>query len=404
MKVLMVTSTLPRWKGDTVPAFVLELAEKLSEGGLEIMILAPHARSARGYEKTGKLIIKRFYYFFPPCLERLAYGGGVLPNFKKSLLAKMELPFFLLSQFLNVFWTVKSQKIDIVHSHWLLPQGLTNALLRRLIKFRHIVTAHAGMGTKENFFLSRIIKFILNSADAITTNSRWNAELLSAFTRKRIDIIPMGVDTDRFNPLKRDEGLTNSLSQGALMVLGVGRWVEVKGYEYLIMAMAKVVKKINDIKLVLIGFGPEEDRLRKLTAELDLIAKIIFIKGVGRKEINAYFASSDIFILPSISRKDGSSEGFGLSLIEAMSSGIAVIGSRVGGIVDIIKDRETGLLVKEKDPDSLAQRILLLAEDSALRKRLAEQGRIYVRENFSWKKTGEKFHALYKKNYCYSVD
>jgi len=404
MRILMVSSTFPRWKNDSVPSFVLELAEELSSKGLEIMILAPHTRGARIYEKMGSLTVKRFYYFFPPHLERLAYGGGILPNLKKSILAGIQLPFFLVSQFLNIFWIVMTKKIDIVHSHWLLPQGLITAMVSKIIKFRHLVTAHAGMLTRQNIFSKRVIKFILNRTDAITTNSRWNAELLSKFSRKEIDVIPMGVDTDRFNPLKRNEQLRNKLCNNGLLILAVGRWVEVKGYEYLIMAMEKVVKKISGVKLVLIGFGPEENRLKKLTADIDLSDKIIFIKGVERDEINAYFASSDIFVLPSISRKDGSTEGFGLSLIEAMASGVAVIGSEVGGIVDIIKDGDTGLLTKEKDPDSLAEKILLLAGDSELRKRLGEKGRVYVKENFNWTKTGEKFYDFYKKIYCHCLD
>lgn len=397
MKVLAVTSTFPRWKSDSAPAFVLELAEELSARGMEIIALAPHTRGARTYEKMGNITVKRFYYFFPPRLERLAYGGGVLPNFKKSLLAKIELPFFLAGQFLNVLWIVKTQKIDIVHSHWLLPQGLVNSLARKMIKFRHVVTAHAGMGSKRNFFLSRVIRFVLNHADAITTNSQCNAELLSKFCKKKIDIIPMGVDLERFTPLKRDEGLRNSLSNGKILVLGVGRWVEVKGYRYLIMAMEKVAEKEPDVKLVLIGFGPEENRLKKLAERRGLKDTVNFIKGVKRDEINAYFASSDIFVLPSISRRDGSSEGFGLSLIEAMASGVAVIGSRVGGIVDIIKDGDTGFLTEEKAPDSLAEKILLLKRDSGLRKRLGENGRTYVKENFGWEKAGENFLNLYEK-------
>ena len=395
MRVLMVTSTFPRWRGDSVPSFVLELAEKLSARGVEIMVLAPHTTGAKIYEKMGSVTVRRFYYFFPSRLERLAYGGGVLPNLKKSLLARIQLPFFLISQFLNVFWIVKTQKIDIVHSHWLLPQGLINSLLRKIIKFRHVVTAHAGMLTRQNIFSSRVIKFILNQADGITTNSRWNADILSKFSNEKIDIIPMGVDLDRFTPLKRDEGLKNRLSNGALLVLGVGRWVEVKGYRYLIMAMKEVVKKIRDIRLVLIGFGPEESRLKKLTAELALMDKVTFINGVGRKKINAYFASSDIFILPSISRKDGSTEGFGLSLVEAMASGVPVIGSKVGGVVDIIKDGQTGLLSPERNPSKLAERILTLASDKELSYRLAKQGRNLVINNYGWDKTCSDFYSLY---------
>lgn len=403
MKVLMVTSTFPRWRGDSIPAFVLELAERISARGIDVIVLAPHTKGAKICEAMGGVSVRRFCYFFPFSFERVAYGGGVLPNLKTDFFARMEFPLFLLSQFLNLLWIVKKEKIDIIHIHWILPQGLAASIVRKIIKFRYILTSHAGMRTAENTFLNRIAKFILAQADIITTNSQWNAGILSKFSEKRIEVIPMGVETSKFTPLKRDEKLRSILSDNRLLVLGVGRWVEVKGYKYLIMAVKKVVKRV-DIRLILIGFGPEEGNLRGLAERLGMREVVKFIKGVRRDEIDKYFATSDIFVLPSVKRGDGSTEGFGLSLIEAMASGVAVIGSAVGGIVDIIKDRDTGILSKEKDPEDLAEKILLLAEDPMLRKRLGENGREFVEKNFSWNKTAGRFLNLYEEIYNNRLD
>lgn len=399
MNVLMVATTFPRWKDDSEPAFIYEIARGLLRQGIEVTILSPHtARSLEREEWNGMKII-RFHYFYPHSLERLCYKGGILANFKKDFLAKVEMPFLFISEFVYLWRIVKNSRIDIVHSHWLFPQGLIAAFLKKIIKFRLVVTVHSGLISKEKGVLSRwLVRFIHRQADAVTVNSMSNLKNMMDITGPaKLFKIPMGVETEVFSPIHRNETMKRELAGDGLLLLTVARFVEVKGHEYLIKAMAEVARRDGKIKLALIGSGPLEDKMKSLVKDCKLSERIIFLGEKTRSEINKYFASSDIFILPSIICPGGYTEGFGYSLIEALASGVPVIASSVGGITDIVRDKENGFLVKEKDPHELSQKILELSSDAGLRSRLGKSGLEYVRQNFSQDKVIQDFLNLYKK-------
>jgi hypothetical protein len=94
MKILFLATTFPRWENDTRPAFVYELAYRLQKSGLEIVVLAPHCAGSKKFELLNEMRVYRFPYFFPTRYQKLAYAGGILPNLKRSNLAKIQVPFF----------------------------------------------------------------------------------------------------------------------------------------------------------------------------------------------------------------------------------------------------------------------------------------------------------------------
>ena len=114
-------------------------------------------------------------------------------------------------------------------------------------------------------------------------------------------------------------------------------------------------------------------------------------------ELPGLYSAADVFVLPSIVNDRGETEGLGVVLLEAMACGTPVIGSDVGGIPDIVKDEETGLLARQKDPDDLASKILRVFEDQNLRQRMIEKGLAFVRMNFSWRSVADRFLNLYQK-------
>ena len=123
---------------------------------------------------------------------------------------------------------------------------------------------------------------------------------------------------------------------------------------------------------------------------------VVFKKQIPQEELPDYYCVADVVVLPSIHTRKGETEGLGVVLLEAMACGVPVVGSNVGGIPDIIKHGETGLLAAEKDPEDLADKILKLLDDKRLRKRVIENGLKLVRENFSWDVIAEKFLQVYK--------
>jgi glycosyltransferase involved in cell wall biosynthesis len=133
-----------------------------------------------------------------------------------------------------------------------------------------------------------------------------------------------------------------------------------------------------------------------LAATLALQEHVIFIDEVPQEELVAFYSMADIFVLPSIVNENGETEGLGVVLLEAMACGLPVIASNVGGIPDIIRDGETGLLVRQKDARSLSDQIIRLLSDDNLRKEVLINGQNLIKAEFSWEIVTDKFIEIYR--------
>jgi glycosyltransferase involved in cell wall biosynthesis len=200
---------------------------------------------------------------------------------------------------------------------------------------------------------------------------------------KKIKVIPFGVDTKRFKPTQKDR--TSDVHE----ILYVGSLYPIKGLEYLIRAIALVTKIRRDVRLRIVGNGPEMTRLSSLATGLRIKDKVIFDGFVPHEETVSYYQQCDIFVYTTLG------EPFGKSIIEAMACGKPVIASNIGGPVEIVENGKTGFLVPPMRPDAIAERLLLLLADSARIRRMGQTART-VAENYSWEKVAELYHRLYR--------
>lgn len=388
MKILVLTTTFPRWINDSTPTFVYDLSKRLQENGVEIVILAPHHEGAKKYEILDGIKIYRFPYFYPAKYQGLVYDGGILSNLKRSHLAKIQIPLLFLSELFYSLKIIRKEKIDLIHSHWIVPSGLIGVICKKLFKIRHITTAHAGdvFTIKNSKYFTKISSFILRNSDKITANSIYTKDAILSIENKiknNVEIIPMGVDMSIFNPKWRDRDF--KINFGAkYIIFSVGRLVDKKGIKYLISAMKYITKEFSDTKLIIGGSGPNRKYLEILTKKLGLNDKIIFTGYIKNSELPFYFASSDVFVLPSIVTREGDTEGLGIVLLEAMASGTPVIGSNVGGIRDIIEDNKTGFLTKPRNPEDIANKIVKLLQDEKIRHFFSMEGLKLIEDKFSW--------------------
>lgn len=157
-----------------------------------------------------------------------------------------------------------------------------------------------------------------------------------------------------------------------------------------------VEKRGPRFSLHIVGDGPERGKYEKSAEKLGIKPVVQFKGYLKGQELEKEYESADIFVLPSIVDSRGFTEGLGTVLLEAIESGLVVIGSRVGGIPDIVKHRETGLLVEPKDSEGLAEAILMLADDEGLRERLAKNAKNYIERDFSWEEIGNKYERIYR--------
>jgi len=199
----------------------------------------------------------------------------------------------------------------------------------------------------------------------------------------KIRIIPNGVDTDLFKPSKERE--ENSL-------IWVGRIVPEKGLVYLIKALAIIVREysLKDIILKVVGDGPQLPFLLKTVRKLDLRKYVKFLGSQSRKEIASMLARSSLFVFPSLR------EGMPLAVLEAMSCGLPIIGSRIMSLKNLIIDGYNGLLVPPKSPISLANAIVMLMTDNLLRSRLSNNARDHVLKKYAYTQIIPRLLQVYR--------
>lgn len=401
MKVLVLTTTFPRWVGDATPAFVYELSTRLKQKGYEMVVLAPHHGGSAKFEIWDGMKIYRYPYFWPYKYQKLAYDGGIISNLEKSWLARVQLPIFLIAGLISSIRIVRRENINLIHSHWIVPCGVYGAVCRLLYNVKHVTTAHAGdVFTIKDSALKFFVSIAMRRAERITANSQYTWTILTsidAHISKKTLIIPMGVDTARFKPnnfidLKKEH-------DAEFIILSIGRLVKKKGIDNLIKAMALITEIFPSAVLLIGGSGPERQYLEELVRELKLENNVRFLGFIPSTDLSKFFPSADIFVLPSIETKKGDTEGLGVVLLEAMACKTAVIGSNIGGITDIIIDGVNGSLSNPGDPEDLAEKIIKLLRDEDLREQFSTEGKRTVDENFSWDVVIEKFSRLYEKLY-----
>jgi len=396
-KTILVTgTTFPRWENDTEPRFVYDLAKQFAKK-YKIIILVPHHFKAKKYEEKEGMRICRFPYFYPSRLQKLCYDGGILPNIKKSFLAKIQIPFLVAAELFAIRKIVKKENIDFIHAHWIVPQGFIAAIIKKLYSIPYIVTAHAGdVFPLRSRFLRFFGKVALNNCSYCTVNSgATRKSVLNVLNIKNVSIIPMGVDLSEFSAKKKDDSIRKRYHIKYPFILSVGRLAEKKGIPYLIKAMPYVIEKLPNTKLMIIGDGPKKEEISCLVNKLGINDNIIFIGKIPNKELAKYYASCDVFVLPSIITEEGDTEGLGVVLLEALASGTAVIGSSVGGIPDIIKDGKTGLLTEQKNPEDISRKIIYMTNHKKKRKDFIERGQKLIKKRFSWSVVADDFFKVY---------
>ena len=398
LRVLVLATTYPRWKKDSTPHFVFDLNQQLAPK-VETWVLVPHFEGAKYSEEMEGVRIIRFPYFFPTRLQCLCYEGGILPNLKSSWLARFQLPFFLVFQFLAILKAVRKHKINFIHCNWLIPQGFFSLIIHKLYNIPYILTALGGdVFSFRNIPGFRFLKsLILKKSLLCTANSRdliQNLKVLSPSTK--LQYIPVGVDEEFFNEKKFDPQLKIELKISGPFLLAVGRFAEKKGFKYLIDAMPEILNEFPEAKLVFIGYGPKETELKTQVKNLGLEEKILFVGGQSRSDLSRYYATADIFIGPSIVAEGGDTEGQPAAFIEAMASKTAIIASDVGGIKDMVKNEETGLLIHQKDPKAITKAITTLCKDSVLKQQLEQNAKEHIIKFFRWQAVAKQYMVIYE--------
>lgn len=402
-RVLCVTSNFPRWAGDSTTPFVLHLCRDLVELGWEVDVLAPHAPGAAEQEWFDDVRVDRFHYAWPEAAQTVCYQGGALVNLRKRPIEKLKLPALVLAEWAAVQSRLLHGEYDLVHSHWILPQGFVGSLAGQVANLPHVVTVHGGdLFALRGRMLSRLKRWTLESADAVTVNSSFTEARVRELSPSAALVarIPMGVDTRALSADERK--LAAELRQsyrrgdGPLMSF-LGRLVDEKGPADAIDALGLVRAEHPEARLLMVGSGQDAEALRDRAEAQGLSEHVVFVGWVPPEQIRAYLHAADVFVGPSRTGVDGWVEAQGLTFLEAMAAEVPVVATRSGGIVDAVVHEESGLLVEENSPVELAAAVRRLVSDRGLGERLVRGGRARLGAGFSRTASAARFSELFER-------
>jgi glycosyltransferase involved in cell wall biosynthesis len=351
---------------------ILYLTTHLNTGGITSYVLS-----------LASALLKRGHKIFVA-----SSGGQLVPQFIKAGITYIPIPIRTKQEFhlpkitvslFKLLKIIRKENIEIIHSHTRVTQVL-GTLLQYFSGKPHISTAHG-------FFKKRISRklFPCWGKPVIAISESVKEHLVRDFKvkEKDIKIIYSGIDVSKFRgQKKKDLGLGDSLVIGI-----IARLSEEKGHLYLVEAMKSVLAKFPSAKLLIVGEGRMEKRIKEKIEELKIKENVIFLASVS--DTSEMLAALDIFVMPSLK------EGLGLSLMEAMASGLAVVASDVGGIKSLIKDGENGLLVRPADAAELCHGLLELLSNPQKREFLGRNARIYIEQNYSLESMVSQTENLY---------
>jgi glycosyltransferase involved in cell wall biosynthesis len=392
-RLLVLTSSFPRWPGDNTTPFVLQFAQHISGPDREVLVVAPHYRGAAVTERLAEhLAVRRFRYFLPDAQEDVAYGGNAVARVRKTPLYALKLGMFLLSSFVSVL----TARPRIINVHWLIPQGLVATLVKSITGSRVVVTIHGGDVFSLNGRLLRKVKrFILARADAVVANSAFTAAACTAlYDGREYDVVPMGIDIARFTSGPRSAELVRRHGLGDFTILFVGRLTEDKGLLDLVEALRLLARSGTDFTALLVGSGDQQAELERRVEECGLADRVVFVGWVANDDLVDYYNTADVFVGPSVVGSKGWQEAVGLVFVEALATGLPVISTRTGGIPDVVDDGVTGFLVDQRSPEQIFERLRTLHADRSLLATMGERGPATVEERYSWETVTRKYSAI----------
>lgn len=383
-KLLVLSSTFPRWKDDTIPPFVYELSKRLTDD-FDVHVLAPHFPGAKTEEIMDNMKVHRFRYFINK-YQKLAGSGGILPTLKKNKFFYFQVPFFLLGEYLALRKLTKKIKPDTIHAHWIIPQGLIAYLNKKRGGADYVVTSHGSdiLGLKG---FKKLKQKIMHNAKSVTVVS--NAikkevlETIDSSLEDKIRVIPMGVDSKKFNPKKKDNSIKKKYKINGPFLLFVGRLAPEKGITYLIEAMPEVIKSNPKTKLMIIGSGTLEEEIKNRVKELNIQDNIIFMGWVNHDDLPKYYATADIFVSPSLR------EGTPVTYIECLSCGTPILVGDIPISKEIIEIDKNNGLVTIQNSNNIEKNLLTF-----LKKKKLKVNSNKIKKIYDWGIISKKFERV----------
>ena len=296
-----------------------------------------------------------------------------------------------LQQAMALACEVRAREIDHLHAHFGTIATTVARIAARLAGITYSFTAHAKDIFHQSVVPAELERKLVDAA-AVVTVSDFNVNYLATHYPAASDHvvhIDNGLDLERFR--------FDSSTEREPVILGIGRLVEKKGFEYLVRAFAEIGQRVPEARCEIIGAGVLEQDLRRLIGELGLQRRVTLLGPQPQEEVRRRMRRASAVAAPCIVASDGDMDGLPTVLLEAMAIGTPVISTDVTGIPEILTDDVTGLAVAQRDPAALAEACTRLLGDALLRRRLAARARTLIDDRFDIRKNSARLRALFER-------
>jgi glycosyltransferase involved in cell wall biosynthesis len=422
--VVMVTSSYPRFPGDTVGTFMEPIARGVAARGHDVHVVAPwHPLVARPAEEAG--VHFHFYRYAPRgCPHVFGYAGALKADVSFRASALAVTPLAITAGIRTAARVARTAGATVVHGHWVVPGGFMASMAagRRLPL---VISLHGSdVYVAERHELARLAaRAAFSRAAWITACSadlRDRAVALGA-TLERSGVLPYGVDTTRFAPAgetrqatRQRLGITGDafrtcagsrppaagtgLEAGcrdAPIVFAAGRLVRKKGFEYLIDAAARLAPRWPGMRLVIAGGGDLADELKERAGDAGVAHAVRFLGAVAQSDMPAWLSAADVVAVPSVRDDSGNVDGLPNVVMEALASATPLVTTPAGGIASVVEHGRTALVVPERDVDALVSALATLLADADLRTRIGQAARREVCERYTWEQYAARLEGIY---------
>jgi glycosyltransferase involved in cell wall biosynthesis len=392
LRVAVISSSYPRFPGDGTAPFVKSISDQLVKIGYDVEVVAPYDTEVKDVDPNG-VRVHRFRYIWPDQLHIMGHARALKNDTSLSPLAFILLPLFLLSAFWNLLLVTIRQKSQIIYAHWVIPNGLIAAWVASIRKIPFIISLHGSdiFVAGRNPLFRSIARWVFQRADAVTACSYdLKQKAISLGAPPDTLLLAWGADPVRFHP-----HLTKQESEDhPLVIATLGRMVAKKGFNNLLNAVSRVLKDSPSLMVIIGGEGSLKENLKQQAIRAGISKNVIFPGRISWDEVPEFLAGADIFVLPSIADKKGNVDGLPTVLLEAMSSGCAIVASDIGGVSLVIDHGANGVLVQPGDIDALAEAIQDLIMNPQKRAMIARAARKSILETYNWESVTQIIASL----------
>lgn len=410
MRVAVLAHSFPRFPGDTHGPFVQRLSEELARRGHEVHVLVPFDPELAP-DPTSPLTVRSFRYVWPDRWHRLGYSRTLRRDVGLRAAAWLQSPLYFLFAERALRRLIRERGIELVHAHWILPNGFVAARAAAAAGIPFAATLHGSdvfMAEKTGLLGSMARRALAGAAHVTSCSADLRERLLAIGGREHAEKVLLVANGTDLSPAAAGAGaaaldarlgavFAGSAAGGGPLVVAVGRLVDKKGFEHLLEAAPAILADRPGARLVIGGGGDLEEPLRRRAAELGLGDRVLLPGSLSHPEALALIARADVFVMPSVRDRRGNVDGLPIVVLEAMAAGRPVVASDVAGMPLAVVPGETGLLVPERDPAALAGAVGALLDDPERARRLGEAGRSRVERELNWAAIAEVHDRLYRR-------